>query len=518
MYDSLCMDKEKMSMEEKSGVLSQNEKQANIAVAKVMRITFIIFSVVYLLNVVGIFVVDMGTMTLAYIVGSIFLWIPTLLVNVGKKQENYVKYVLIICAISFVTINASTLGYHVVILYIYAIAIASLYFSKKLNVLTTILSVAGVSIGQWICFSLDVFTDKNFTSVYKLVVYGIVPRGLVLIAIAAIFTMLCQRTAGMLSNLLNAEEQEKMMNEMKQLQEKSRQTSDELFHVVKELSVITEASMGANEKIAEETTHIMKNFGDNTDEITGMNARTQDINHQLMMLGEMNDQVAELARQINERTVENQKKMDDATDSIEHIHESTTQCKEIIRKLGEESKEILGIINLITGISNQTNILALNASIEAARAGEHGKGFSVVATEIQKLAEQTRGAVENIGKIVQETVRHTENAVHVMEQSASLTETGMTCIREVGNSTAQITTSNSQMAQRIMEMDKTVENIRVQSDEVARGMEQVNVNTQSNYNAIEHVTTATQENTAGVEEIKQMVERITDLAHKAVEI
>ncbi len=77
---------------------------------------------------------------------------------------------------------------------------------------------------------------------------------------------------------------------------------------------------------------------------------------------------------------------------------------------------------MITGISNQTNILALNASIEAARAGEMGKGFAVVASEIQKLAEQTKGAVDNIGNIVNETVRHTENAVNVMEQTANLTE------------------------------------------------------------------------------------------------
>lgn len=504
-------------MEEKSGVLIQNEKQANRAVAKVMRITFLIFTLVYLLNVIGIFVVDMGIMTLAYVAGTIFLWIPTLIVNVGKQQNGYVKYVLILCAILFVTINASTLGYHVVILYIYAIAIASLYFSKKLNILTTILSVAGVSFGQWLCFSLNVFEDKNFTSLYKLVVYGIVPRALVLIAIAAIFTMLCQRTAGMLSNLLNAEEQERMMNEMKQMQEKSRQTSDELFHVVKELSVITEASMKANEQIAEETTNIMQNFGENTDEITGMNTRTQDMNVQLISLGAMNGQVAELARQINERAVENQEKMDDATNSMEHIHESTSECKDIIWKLGEESKEILGIINVITGISNQTNILALNATIEAARAGEQGKGFAVVASEIQKLAEQTRGAVEDIGKIVKETVLHTENAVSVMEQSVKLTEAGMACIREVGNSTAVITTSNKQMSERMLEMDKTVENIRQQSDEVARGMEQVNVNTQDNYSAIEHVTAATQENSAGVEEIERMVERITVLAHRAVE-
>ena len=67
-------------------------------------------------------------------------------------------------------------------------------------------------------------------------------------------------------------------------------------------------------------------------------------------------------------------------------------------------------------------------------------------------------------------------------------------------------------------MDRTVKNIRNQSDEVARGMEQININTQGNYSAIEHVTSATQENTAGVEEIERMVERITDLAHKAVEI
>ena len=297
-------------MEEKNGVLIQNEKQANRAVAKVMRITFLIFTLVYLLNVFGIFVVDMGIMTLAYVAGSVLLWVPTLLVSVGKQQKSYVKYVLILCAVAFVTIAASTLGYHVVLLYIYAIAIASLYFSKKLNILTTVLSVIGVSVGQWINFTLDTLTDKNFTDLYKLIVYGIVPRALVLVAIAAIFTMLCERTAGMLSNLLNAEEQEKMMNHMKLMQEKSKQTSDELLHMVKELSVITDASMAANGQIAEETTHVLQSFSENTEEITGVNERTQDINTRLIALGTMNEQVASLAKQINERTRENQEKMD----------------------------------------------------------------------------------------------------------------------------------------------------------------------------------------------------------------
>lgn len=504
-------------MEEKSGVLIQNEKQANRAVAKVMQITFLIFTVVYLLNVFGIFVVDMGIMTFAYIVGSVLLWVPTLIVIVGKNQQSYVKYILILCAVVFVTVVATTLGYHAVLLFIYAIAIASLYFSKKLNIITTILSVVGVSLGQWLAFTLDTLTDHNFTNTYKLFVYGILPRAMVLIAIAAIFTMLCERTAGMLSNLLNAEEQERMMNQMKQMQEQSRQTSDELLQMVKELSVITESSMKANEQITDETGCVLQSFSENTKEITGMNERTQDIHARLLALGTMNEQVAALAKQINLTTKENQEKMDDATESMEKIHTSAEQCKDVILELGEKSKEILDIIRVITGISNQTNILALNASIEAARAGEHGKGFAVVAGEIQKLSEQTKAAVDNIGKIVTEVVQYTDNAVSVMEQSVQLTMVGMERIEEVGNSTALITSSNSQMSDQILEMDKTVENIKSQSDEVAKGMEQVHSNTQGNYNAVEHVAAATQENTAGVAEIENLVERIKVLAYKAAQ-
>lgn len=501
-------------MEKRSGVLVQNEKHANKSVAKVMRITFLIFSVVFLLNVLGIFVVDMTIMTISYALGSILLWFPTFIVNIAKLEGAYVKYMLAICGVIFVTIVTSTLGYHAVLLFIYAIAIGSLYFSKRINVLITILSVIGVSAGQLICFIFDILPDKNFTTFYKLIVYGIVPRAMVLIAIAAIFTMLCERTAGMLSNLMNAEEQEQMIQQMKLMHEKSQETSQVLMDMVRELSEITESSMKSNEQIVRETGNVLESFSKNTKEITSANERTQDINVRLEELAAINGQVSELARQINELSKDNQNKMNSATNSMEQIHVSTNECKGIICKLGEESKEILGIIQVITGISQQTNILALNASIEAARAGEQGKGFAVVAEEIQKLAEQTKRAVDDIGRIVTESVHNTENAVSVMEQSVILTETGMLSIREVGDSTSMITTSNEKMAAQIMDMDKTVENIRIHSNEVAVSMEHVNVSTQSNYQAIEHVTAATQENSAGAEAIEEMVVRIKTLAMK----
>ena len=464
-------------MEERGGVLVQNEKQANKSAAKVMRITFLIFSIVFLLNVLGIFVVDMKIMAIAYILGSILLWVPTIIVNIAKLDGVYVKYVLAVCAVIFVTIVTSTMGYHAVLLYIYAIAIGSLYFSKTINVLTTILSVIGVSLGQIICYAFAILQDKNFTTFYKLIVYGILPRAMVLIAIAAIFTMLCERTAGMLSNLMNAEEQEQMIQNIKAMHKKSQETSRALMDMVQELSEITEKSAKSNEQIVRETGNVLESFSSNTKEITSANECTQDINARLEELASINVKVSELARKVN-----------------------------------EESKEILGITRTISGISQQTNILALNATIEAARAGEHGKGFAVVAGEIQKLAEQTKRAVDDIGRIVTESVENTDGAVSVMEQSVKFTETGMRNIRKVGDSTAMIIGANEQMTRQIMEMDKTVENIRIHSSEVASSMEQVNVNTQSNYQAIEHVTAATQENSAGAQAIEDMVVRIRTLA------
>ena len=74
--------------------------------------------------------------------------------------------------------------------------------------MTTILSVIGVSIGQWLGFTLRILPDKNFRDIHGSVVFSIIPRALLLIAVSAVFTMLCKRTTKMLSNQLGAEEQE----------------------------------------------------------------------------------------------------------------------------------------------------------------------------------------------------------------------------------------------------------------------------------------------------------------------
>lgn len=505
-------------MREKNGILAENEKKANLIVAKVMRITFLIFTVVYLLNVFGIFVVDGTIMTIAYIGGGVLVLLPTLITNLLKVEGRLNKYLYVFCAAVFVMLLSTTLTYHVVVIYVYPIAIASLYFSKGLNILATALTVAGVSVGQILAFFLNTLQDDNFTEFHSVIIFGIIPRALILIAVAAIFTMLTSRTAALLSNLMGAEEQEEMLTRMKQMQESATKTSEMMFGMVTELSQIADNSLQTNQQIAKEAENLLSSSVENTEAVEQADYRMEAINGQLVELGRMNHNTAMLTEQINKDSEDNQKRMQVATASMNQIHTSTNECKQIIGILGEESQEIIGIVGTITGISSRTNMLALNASIEAARAGEQGKGFAVVAEEIQKLSEQTKRAVENIAAIVEQVVGNTEDAVNAMEQSVLYTQNGLENIQKANESTNRITESNAALAKEIKAMEHAAEVIQEKSGEITEGMKQINSNTQLNCNAIEQVSAATAESTGGTERLAQLVVEVKKLSEQLNEV
>ncbi len=497
-------------MLEKNTFLEEHEQQANKLAAQVMQITFLFFTLAYALNFIGVFKVDKGIMTVAYVLGSIMLIIPSLLIMKFRMNSRFVKYLVVIGAVSFVTMLSITLTYHVVVIYVYPIAIASLYFSKTLNVVSAAMTVVGVSVGQIIAFVLQTLPDDNYTEMNGVIIYGVIPRALILIALAAIFTTLGTRTSSMLSNLIGAEEQERILNNMREMKENAMNTSAILYDMVTELSEITENSMQANELITQETDALLLGVTDNTTAVEDTNQRMQDITEQIIGLSELNHETSLLTERIELNTKENQNRMDEATENMEQIFRSTDECKQTIFTLGEASKEIIGIVQTITNISAKTSILALNASIEAARAGEHGKGFAVVAEEIQKLSEQTKVATEHIGIIVCDVVGNTEKAVVSMEQNATYTQNGMESIRKANESATTITVSNGELAKQIHEIDKLAELIREKSGEVADAMDKISGNTQKNCAAVEQISAATQENSAGMVSLSEFVEHIRE--------
>ena len=497
-------------MRTENGFLTEHEKQANKLAAQVMQITFLFFTLAYVLNIIGVFKVDKTIMTIAYIAGSMLLIIPSLLIMKFKMNSGFVKYLVVIGAVCFVTMLSVTLTYHVVVIYVYPIAIASLYFSKRLNILSAALTIVGVSAGQIAAFLLQTLPDDNFTDMKRVIIYGVIPRALILVALAAIFTALGTRTSVMLSNLMGAEEQERILKNMQAMKENARKTSGVLYDMVTELSEITDNSMQANEMITQEADNLLVGATDNTTQAQSTNQKMQDITEKINGLSRLNHETALLTEQIEKNTQENQMRMDEATENMEQIYQGTNECKQVIFSLGEASKEIIGIVQTITSISGQTNILALNASIEAARAGEYGKGFAVVADEIQKLSEQTKSATEHIGAIVREVVKNTEEAVASMEKNVAYTQNGMESIRKANESATTVTVSNGQLAGQIHEIDKMAEMIREKSAEVATAMDTITANTQKNCMAVEQISAATQENSAGMVCLSEFVEQIRE--------
>lgn len=151
------------------------------------------------------------------------------------------------------------------------------------------------------------------------------------------------------------------------------------------------------------------------------------VNLMIGSLGDASDamtQVAELAEQSNRSAEQATQATATALDTVNNtvkdmnsIRETIAETEKRIKRLGERSQEITGIVNLINTISERTHVLALNASMQAAVAGEAGRGFAVVAEEVQRLAESSRNATQQIGTLVNNIQLETNETISTVNRT-----------------------------------------------------------------------------------------------------
>jgi twitching motility protein PilJ len=187
------------------------------------------------------------------------------------------------------------------------------------------------------------------------------------------------------------------------------------------------------------------------------------------------------------------------------IREQIQETSKRIKRLGESSQEIGEIVQLISDITEQTNVLALNAAIQAASAGEAGRGFTVVAEEVQRLAERSGEATRHIGAIVKSIQRDTQDAVEAMERSTRGVVDGTKTADEAGDALRDIEQISNRLAELIGAISNSTQQHAGAAAKVAANMKAILAITQLTTEGTKKTAASSQRLTALADSLKSSV-------------
>ena len=235
--------------------------------------------------------------------------------------------------------------------------------------------------------------------------------------------------------------------------------------------------------VTEQTSVGVNSQKDETDCVaTAMNQMTSTV----MEVARNAEEASEAARHADQQARDGDKVVNDAIAQIERLAVEVNNSTEAMGKLKLESDKIGGVLDVIKSVSQQTNLLALNAAIEAARAGEAGRGFAVVADEVRGLAQRTQESTEEIEVLIAALQSGTQQVVMTLDASRTLTDSSVELSRQAGNALGHITrtvstiqTMNQQIAAAGEEqssvaeqINRSVLNVRDVSEQTAASSEE----------------------------------------------
>lgn len=175
---------------------------------------------------------------------------------------------------------------------------------------------------------------------------------------------------------------------------------------------------------------------------------------------------AGVANQVEQAAKNGVNSMREAIATINSTSEQIANTADVVRNLEQDTKSVGTVLDVIKGIAEQTNLLALNAAIEAARAGEQGRGFAVVADEVRTLAQRTQESTAEIHTIIENVQNGAQNAVSAIESGQARTEQSVTQVTQAGEtiddisrSVQQILGTNEQIAQAAQEQSSVADDI-----------------------------------------------------------
>lgn len=305
-----------------------------------------------------------------------------------------------------------------------------------------------------------------------------------------------------------------MFDEFRDMTKEFQASADIVDQSAIQLTETAEQSAEATQSIAQSITEVAGSTQEQMDYVTKtkeeVDAFSEGVDKSLATMNticrhvEVTTQMTQEGGKLVQATVE---QMHSIADTVEH-------SSAVIEKLGERSKEIGAIIDTISGIAEQTNLLALNAAIEAARAGEHGRGFSVVAEEVRKLAEESQGAATKISDLIAAIQKETGAAVSAMETGRAEAEKGRANVQSTGKGFKAIMERIEGIHSDTQLIMGTIQDIDESGKKIVGYTDNIHGSSQKISSSTETVSAAAEEQSAGMEEIAASSRQLAEQAQK----
>ena len=311
-----------------------------------------------------------------------------------------------------------------------------------------------------------------------------------------------------------------LQSNISDMMKKVMATAQQVNDSAEMLNSSADQSSDVSNSVANSMVNVAGNCSEQFTEIETANGQVEGLGHHMNDFVSTIQHSSDVVKETQEKAVSEAKTVDGAVEQMRLIQEAVMQSATVITELGEESDRIGKIVDTISSIAGQTNLLALNAAIEAARAGEHGRGFAVVADEVRKLAEQSSESAGEIAGLITSIQDKSQRAVTVMNEGVSRVEMGTKVVQASGSSFNEIAEMVRKVAEESQAMNNIVVALSDNTQNIEKAIQSVSVKSSSVSSEAESVSAASEELTATMSEIADSSKVLANMAQdmlKAVE-